>query len=107
MEESRLGSDRTVFEPLSPGAKSSRTWKPFAAAPSVADMGELHDPVNAAATGGMQTYCHRGSLNQSSAVRRDSTKFTPNLHQGAYEIYTKCMTGNKITRKINGRGDRI
>ena len=34
----------TVDEPLSPGAKSSRTWKPFAAAP-VADMGELHDLV--------------------------------------------------------------
>jgi hypothetical protein len=28
-------------------------------------------------------------------------------HQGACETYTKCMIGDKIARKINGRGDRI
>lgn len=35
------------------------------------------------------------SFNQSSAVRRDSTKLTPNLHQGAFETYTKRMIRDK------------
>src|SRR5260370_1716991 len=106
--ESRLGvRDRSVNEPLSPGAKSSRTWKPFAPAP-VADRGELHDPVERRSDWAeWQTYYHRSSLNRSSPVRRESTKLTPNLHQGVCETYTKYMIGDKIARAINGRGDRI
>ena len=54
-----------------------------------------------------QLLSSRSSLNRSSAVRGDSTELTPNLHQGVCEAYTKCMIGDKISRKINGRGDRI
>jgi len=55
----------------------------------IADMGELHDPIKyRQRLGGMLS-----SLNRSSAVRKDSTKLTANLHQGAFETYTKRMSG--------------
>jgi hypothetical protein len=79
------GVGRQEREPLSPGAKSSRDLETVCCSPSPTRV-NFTTVKRRQRLGGMLSYYHR------AAVRGAPPKLTPNLHQGAFETYSKCMT---------------
>ena len=95
----RLGRAAVVGDKGSP-ASSEISWPRF-------QLDTVCCSPSADCTTQSNTASERSSLIRSSAVRRDPTKLTPNLHQGGFETDTKRVIGEKKAKEINGRGDRI